>query len=316
MGTSRTVGKERSPLQKDLLTAPNLKGTSMAIQQTREYEATPVAIAHELAKSPRKLKIWRAVYAGGKRPKTARDLETQTGLTSQIILALATPMAAKGYFERVELEGFWAYKKIDSLNAVKHEILRMAGSTSALDRAEAKKLRVTAVTIRTARDRNGKARYLSVDSIDQFSRTKSVRNTAPLPALPEAKFKNGLKRIFQETRDFPDWPGERNDFYTDKLKISGRRYPAAFALKGPGIRVRKAVPGKWGKQGNQIQRLAASPAQVLMLQFEGEIDEYSREQLTKLAQLRAHQEKENIFFGFIDDADSARLRRAYPHAFR
>jgi hypothetical protein len=80
--------------------------------------------------------------------------------------------------------------------------------------------------------------------------------------------------------------------------------------------VKKVVPGKWGKHGNQIQRLAGSPAQVLMLQFEGEIDEYSREQLTKLAQLKAHQEREDIFFGFIDDADSARLRRAYPNAFK
>jgi hypothetical protein len=143
-----------------------------------------------------------------------------------------------------------------------------------------------------------------------------IANAAPLPPLPERSFKRGLKRIFQETRDFPDWPGERNDFYTDKLRINGKRYPAAFALKGPGVGVKKAAPGNWGKHGNQIQRLAASPAQVLILQFEGEIEEYSREQLTKLSQLKALQEKDDVFFGFIDDADSARLRRAYPAAFR
>jgi len=53
-----------------------------------------------------------------------------------------------------------------------------------------------------------------------------------------------------------------------------------------------------------------------MLQFEGEIDEYSREQLTKLSQLKAHQEKDDVYFGFIDDSDSARIRRAYPQAFK
>jgi hypothetical protein len=288
----------------------------MSIQQTREFGATPVVIARELARSPRKLKIWRAVYAGGKRPKTARDLERPTNLTSQTILALATPMAAKGYFERVDHEGLWAYKKIDSLNAVKYEILRMAESTPALDRAETKKLHISAVTIRAAREPLGTARYLPIDSIDQFSRARSASNAPAMRAIPEKRFKSGLKKIFREIRDFPDWPGERNDFYTDKLKINGKRFPAAFALKGPGVGVKKVVPGKWGRHGNQIQRLAASPAQVLMLQFEGEIDEYSREQLTKLCQLKAYQEKQNIYFGFIDDADSARIRRAYSHAFR
>jgi hypothetical protein len=287
----------------------------MLIQQTREFAATPVEMARELAKSARKLAIWEAVYAGGKHPKTARDLES-TGLPSQVILALATPMAAKGYFERVEHNGLWAYKKIDSLNAVKHKILRMAKNAGSLDRAEAKKLQVATVTIRRTSERTGKARYLPVDSIDQFSKVRHVRDASPLAPLSEDKFKQGLKAIFQEHRDFRDWPGERHDFYTDKLKINGRRFPAAFALKGPGVGVKKAFPGKWGKHGNQIQRLVASPAQVLMLQFEGEIEEYSREQLTKLAQLKAHQEKDDIYFGFIDDSDSARIRRAYPQAFR
>jgi hypothetical protein len=288
----------------------------MAIQQTREFSAAPVEIARELAKSERKFKIWRAIYAGGKRPKTAKSLEALTQLSTQAILALASPMAAKGYFERADLDGLWAYKKIDSLNAVKDQILRMAKSSAALGRAEAKKLQVTVVAGRQTTERTGKARYLPIDSIDQFSRAETVSSVSPMTPLPEKRFKDGLKIIFQETRDFPDWGGERNDFYTDKLKINGKRFPAAFALKGPGVGIRKVVPGKWGKHGNQIQRLTNSPAQVLMLQFEGEIDEYCREQLTKLAQLKAHQEKEDIFFGFIDDADSARIRRAYPRAFK
>jgi hypothetical protein len=288
----------------------------MLIQQTREFAAAPVEIARELAKSKRKLAIWDAVYAGGKRPKTAKDLGSATDLPAQVILALATPMAAKGYFERVEHNGLWAYKKIDSLNAVKYKILRMAKNAGSLDRAEAKKLHVATVTVRKAVERGGRARYLPIDSIDQFRKVRSISDVTPLEPLSEQMFKSGLKAIFDEYRDFRDWPGERNDFYTDKLKINGRRFPAAFALKGPGVGVKKAFPGKWGKHGNQIQRLASSPAQVLMLQFEGEIEEYSREQLTKFAQLKAHQEKEDIYFGFIDDSDSARIRRAYPRAFK
>ena len=287
----------------------------MTIQQTREFQATPAEIARELAKSERKFKIWREIYAHGNRPKTAKSLEGPTSLSAQTILTLGSPMAAKGYFDRVKHGGLWAFKKIQSLNAVKHTILRAAKSPSALGREEAKKLKVS-VVVRKTTVRGGKAKYLPIESIDQFSKVTKIKKTQPLKPLPEKNFKNGLKRIFDENRDFPDWPGERNDFYTDKLKINGRRFPAAFALKGPGVGVKKAVPGKWGKHGNQIQRLASSPAQVLMLQFEGEIDEYSREQLKKFAQLKAHQETEDIFFGFIDDADSARIRRAYGNAFK
>ena len=288
----------------------------IAIQQTREFEATPVNIGRELSKSARKLKIWKSIYAGGNRPKTAEFLSAATGLPAKTVLRLATPMAEKGYFERVDHEGLVAYKKIRSLNAVKDQILRFGKSREALNRAEAKSLHVATVTVRKVSEPRARARYLPIDSIDQFSKVKTITNATPLKPLPEAKFKCGLKRIFQENRNFTDWPGERNDFYTDKLKIGGKRYPAAFALKGPGVGVKKAPPGKWGKHGNQIQRLASSPAQVLMLQFEGDIEEYSREQLMKLSQLKAVQDKEDIFFGFIDDADSARLRRAYPHAFR
>jgi hypothetical protein len=286
------------------------------IQQTREFEATPAEIARELSKSPRKLKIWREIYAGGNLPKTAKSLEVSTGLSAQKILALGSPMAAKGYFERVDHKGLWAFRKIQSLNAVKDKILRAAQNPSALDREEAKRLKVAVVHIKRTTERRAKAKYLPIDSVDQFSEVARIQNTTPLVPLSEKKFKEGLKRIFGENREFPDCAGERNDFYTDKLKIGGRRYPSAFALKGPGVGVSKVVPGKWGKHGNQIQRLADSPAQVHMLQFEGEIDEYSREQLKKLVQLKAHQENEETFFGFIDDADSARLRRAYPGAFR
>ena len=65
---------------------------------------------------------------------------------------------------------------------------------------------------------------------------------------------------------------ERNDFLTDKLKLGGSRRLAAFALKGPGM-TGVLTPAKMGKNGDQIQRLARSPAHVLIVQFHGQIGE-------------------------------------------
>ncbi len=76
------------------------------------------------------------------------------------------------------------------------------------------------------------------------------------------------------------------------------------------------TPGKWGKQGNQIQRLLHAPARVFFLQSELQIDEYSIEQLMKLTQHKAIQENRKPFYGYIDAHDSTRMRKAYPKAFR
>jgi hypothetical protein len=98
--------------------------------------------------------------------------------------------------------------------------------------------------------------------------------------------------------------------------MNGKRYSAAFALKGPGAKVKIVTPGKWGKQGDQIQRLLEAPARVFILQSELQIGERSIQQLAKLTQLKAGQEKRKLFYGVIDPHDSTKLRKAYPRAFR
>jgi hypothetical protein len=98
--------------------------------------------------------------------------------------------------------------------------------------------------------------------------------------------------------------------------MGGKRYSAVFALKGPGVGVRVVTPGKWGKQGNQIQRLVNAPARVFLLQSELQIDQYSIEQLKKLTEHKANEENRKLFYGYIDPHDSTRLRKAYPEAFR
>jgi hypothetical protein len=113
--------------------------------------------------------------------------------------------------------------------------------------------------------------------------------------------------------DPKDWGGESNDIFTTRITVGGRRRRAAFALKGP-AKTGPLVPGMMGKNGDQIQRLFTSPAQVFFVQYEGEIKESVVHLMSQLALAKAATERE-VFYGVIDLKDTYRLRLAYPSAF-
>lgn len=159
---------------------------------------------------------------------------------------------------------------------------------------------------------------ITIDDVDQFKRVRQLKKHSqkPLPPLPESRFKRGLQRLFRDYAEHKDYGGEIADFYTNQFRMGRRRYSAVFALKGPGVGVKLVTPGKWGKQGNQIQRLVKAPARVFFLQSELQIDQYSIEQLKSLTEHKATQENRKLFYGYIDPHDSTRLRKAYPDAFK
>ena len=71
----------------------------MPIQHTTEFSATSEEtiqkIATELSGSDRKYAIFKAVYSGGNRPKTAAAIvaiAALPNLTEQVVLQLATPI--------------------------------------------------------------------------------------------------------------------------------------------------------------------------------------------------------------------------------
>jgi hypothetical protein len=67
-----------------------------------------------------------------------------------------------------------------------------------------------------------------------------------------------------------DWGGEINDLYTSRLMVDGRQESAAFLLKGP-ARFSPMTIAHLGQNGDQLTRLARSPADVLVLQHCHEI---------------------------------------------
>jgi hypothetical protein len=115
-----------------------------------------------------------------------------------------------------------------------------------------------------------RSKFIRVDDIGEFSKVKKIKSTAGLsPArLSEARTKAAFLDLLGETKMPKDWGGENNDIFTDRVTIFGKKRRAAFALKGP-AKTGALVPGKMGKNGDQIQRLFDTPASVFVVQYDG-----------------------------------------------
>jgi len=265
-----------------------------------------------------KLKVFETIYSGKRRVWSAKDISQSLGpsYSTKRVTEVGKQLVRDTLANQVSSYPV-VYEKIDHVHHRKRQLLSLASSKerrAALATKREPKVAVKVVS-NGIKQRLGRAILLTLDDIDQFAQVRLIRRTPLLRPLPENRFKSGLQKLFQDTGIYKDWGGERSDFFTHKLKIKGRRHAAAFALKGPGVGVRTMTLGRWGKHGSQIQRLVSTPADVFILQFEGQIDEDSIEQLKKLTEAKAYQEQRTLYYGYLDRDDCARLRFAYSAQF-
>ncbi len=207
-----------------------------------------------------------------------------------------------------EKDGFYSHNK--------HKILSLARNRGKLDRFPTKTNPQSQVRIVTAKYNKHFVNYkfISIDDVDTFSKVNEVKNVILGPRLYENKLKNALKTIIGEPGEFQDWGGETDDLYSTRLKIQGKRLRVAFGLKGratTGI----LTPKKMGKNGDQIQRLFKSAAEVFFVLYQGQIDESVIYQMQQFAIAKSVTEGTRIYFGVIDEKDVARLIAAYSRAF-
>jgi hypothetical protein len=303
----------------------------MNVQAVSEFPATaPEQIEHFaklLSRSELRRRVFVEIYRGqSKKPKTAEEIGNRVKVTAKRVLEIATPLAANHLFEKTKIDHRTAYRKYGAINTVKARILTLATNRKKLrEHVTVRNPRVRSQVVKIeltpkSRDVAIDVKHTTVDDIDNFSRVRSLPHRrlpkSMNPArLPEKAFKLGVARILGNRGTFKDWGGERNDLYTTHVKINGRRYAAAFGLKGPG-KSGPLTPGKMGKNGDQIQRLFDSPAQVMMVQYEGEIAESVLAQMQRLAIAKSVSENQRIFYGVIALEDSYRLRIRYHTKFQ
>lgn len=154
---------------------------------------------------------------------------------------------------------------------------------------------------------------LTVDDIDSFAAVVLISAATMggnVPVLtPEAEIKAMICNVVGDSPK-KDWGGEQNDIFTTRVVLNGRRVPAAFLLKGPAVKGRLTI-AKCGKNGDQIQRLFESPAELFVIQYNGNIDErVVAEARQKVLFLRT-QGNASACCAIVDGLDTARLLAAY-----
>ncbi len=279
--------------------------------------------AEILRNAPARQKIFEAVYRGKKRGKTVLEVSDATPpFSTKRVTMIGKSLVREKLFEqsreRIDGRVQTVYNKIEFVASNKQKILSLARNRKSLESYPTKSnpngARSSVVKIRVPF--TVKVKFVTIDDVNQFWKVKKVKNLPNALApkrLSERAVKRGILRLLQELKLPKDWGGETNDIFTAKLKISGRRRRAAFALKGP-AKTGVLVPAKMGKNGDQIQRLLSSPADTFFVQYEGEIAESVTTLMEQLAKARAILGGE-VAFGIIDRDDTYRLRIAYPKFF-
>ena len=98
------------------------------------------------------------------------------------------------------------------------------------------------------------------------------------------------------------------------MHLKGTRVRTVFAFKGPGQR-RPLVPGKMGKNGDQVQRMFIPDGTLFVLQYVGEVKPSIPQLMRSLAVDKSMLTGDTIYFAVIDGVDSHRLLLAYPSQF-
>jgi hypothetical protein len=146
--------------------------------------------------------------------------------------------------------------------------------------------------------------------VDQFSQVDWDSPLTPddlirLKAIPERTVKEAIARLIGEPTVPKDWGGERNDLWTTRLMVDGRPHRAAFLLKGP-AKFAPMTIAMLGKNGDQVERLSQSPADLLVVQHCHEITEAVHGHLKTYASVHGKQRR----YMLIDGYDTYRILSA------
>ena len=261
--------------------------------------------------------VFEAICFGKQAKRTPEEVAKRSGLTVKRVLEEAVKLASQHIIEKERNGVHVAYRRDPFYSANKKKILRLVDNPAKLAELPTKTRPAgrSKSTIRVELPRaRVKVRTVTIDEIDSFKAVKKVGEVDGKP-LPEATFKAGVRKTIGEPGTFQDWGGEKNDLFSTRVRYRGKRRACAFAFKGPGTKG-KLTPGKMGKNGDQIQRLFQTPADIYLLQYWGQIEDSVSEQMHLLAIATSYRDGREVLYGVIDGRDSNRLASAYAKNFK
>lgn len=262
--------------------------------------------------------VFIAIHKGKRAVKTVPDLATATGLSEKTVLTHGKRFVKLHLIEQLKVGGRIAYRKNQALQANIRKIVSLADSRA--KRREFPTKRQVGMSITIQKNGRNKATPraipLTIDDIDSFKAVKNVKPDGYIPrTVSEDQFKRGVQAILSERAEWKDWGGELADLVSTRVVLKGQRIGTVFAFKGPAMRG-ALVPGKMGKNGDQIQRMYILDGRLFVVQYVGEIKPSINQLMRSLAVDKSAATGDTIYYAVIDGIDSYRIIRAYPDQFQ
>ncbi len=268
--------------------------------------------AKVIGKAKDRLQLFLTIYSG-KKIKTVAEIFEATNLKSEIrVLQEGKKLVSEDIVIQTKKDGKTAYEKIDFYTHNKNRILSLVQNKEKLKKFPTKTnpqvQTTTNVTVRFNKNLV-QIKSITIDDVDSFSNARKQKES-DVKQVYENEVKQVLKNAIGESGKFIDWGGETDDLYSTRLRLNGKRISVAFGLKGRGTKG-TLTPKKMGKNGDQIQRLFKSPAEVFFVQYVDQIDESVIDQMKTHAIAKSVTEGKKIYYGIIDGKDTSRLISAY-----
>lgn len=268
-----------------------------------------------------RLKVFAEIYRGKSPTKTVEYIASKSGLTPKRVLEVGLALFKNRLIGRKKVDGRLAYLKDDFFSQNRDKIIRLVKNKNSREKYvtkwNPKVSSSTLIVYLPLQKKEVNIKHITVDDIDSFKKVAEVQlapETENQPILEEI-FQQGLQKILEEKGEFHDWGGEGDDLFSNRLIIDGKRLTVAFGLKGRGTKG-KLTPKKLGTNGDQIQRLFRSPADVYIVQYWDQIDESVVEQMELIATAKSYYENRRIYYGEIDGQDTTRIIIAYRELFK
>ena len=274
-----------------------------------------------LGKSKQRINVFKAIYRGKKQVKTLdelshialQDIKNQEYREIRI-LNIGDFFDSQGLVKKNKPKKGrrLTYEKIKFYSSNYTKIISLALNPEKQKKLVTKRTpKINEIKSKTIVYRNPiNIKRITVDDLDTFELVRRVPFTKnKVQNILEKTIKNGFKNIVGEKGQFNDWGGEKNDLFTTKVKINGKRLSTAIGFKG---RATKGIltPKKLGKNGDQINRLFNSSAQLFLIVYHSDIAESVLEQMQAFA-IAVSYSGQKIFYGVIDGADLNRIILAY-----
>jgi hypothetical protein len=278
-----------------------------------------VGAAELIRRSKQRYAVFAGIYYGRKHWQSATEIGKRIGLKRKRVVEEGKRIVDHKFARQKRENGDVWYARDPILYQNKRKIFAAAKDKKKRDAIPTRTrphVKGGGTVIHVPIVKSNAPKTITVDDVTSFSAIKNFPTPDPKlksNKMAEKRMKRGLQSIIGESHNFDDWGGEKNDLYTNKLKVGGKRKVAAFALKGKATKG-PLTPKKMGKNGDQIGRLFTSDAEVFFVVYHGKIEE------SIVSSLQAHAAArslagQSVRYGIIDGDDLNRLYQAYKNHF-